>query len=29
LSNRRVRKSKDIYNNGTYRKLYDYWWTLF
>lgn len=29
LSNRKVRKSKDIYNYGAYRKLYDYWWTLF
>ena len=29
LSNRKVRRNKDFYNYGSYRKLYDYWWTLF
>ena len=29
LSNRRVRRSKDFYNHGSYKKLYDYWWTLY
>lgn len=29
LSNRKVRKSKDVHRHGDYKKLYDYWWTLF
>lgn len=29
LSNKRVRRSKEFYNYSSYKKLYDYWWTLF
>lgn len=29
ISNRKVRRSKDLYNHSSYKKLYDYWWTLF
>jgi hypothetical protein len=29
LSNRRLRRSKESYNHSSYKKLYDYWWTLF
>jgi hypothetical protein len=29
LSNRKVRKAKEFYNHSSYKKLYDYWWTLF
>lgn len=29
LSNRKVRRAKDIGNYGAYKKQYDYWWTLF
>ena len=28
ISNRKVRRNKDHYNNGLYRRLYDYWWEL-
>lgn len=29
MSNLKVRRSKEFYNYGSYKKLYDYWWTLF
>lgn len=29
LSNRKVRRAKEHYNHSSYKKLYDYWWTLF
>lgn len=29
IGNKRVRHSKDIFNNGEYRRVYDYKWTLF
>jgi hypothetical protein len=29
ISNRKVRRARDNYNHGSYKKLYDYWWTLF
>lgn len=29
ISNRRVRRSKELLNRCQYRKVYDYWWTLF
>ena len=27
-SNRRVRRSKELFNNGSYKKVYDLWWEL-
>lgn len=27
-SNRCVRRQADLFQNGEYRKMYDYWWTL-
>lgn len=29
ISNKKVRKAKDLGNHGVYRKSYDYKWTLF
>jgi hypothetical protein len=29
IGNRRVRKSKNLYNNSEYRRVYDYKWALF
>ena len=29
IGNKKVRMSRDTYNFGTYKKLYDYKWTLF
>lgn len=29
ISNRKVRKSKELLNYGLYRKTYDYWWILY
>ena len=29
ISNRKVRKSKEVLNHGLYKKAYDYWWVLF
>lgn len=28
-SNRIIRKSETVYQNGKYRKVFDYWWTLY
>lgn len=28
LANRKVRKNKNLLRYGSYRKAYDYWWTL-
>ena len=28
-SNRKVRYSKDTYNNGKYKREFDYWWSLY
>lgn len=28
-SNKKVRRLKDLGDYGTYKKAYDYWWTLF
>lgn len=28
-ANKRVRRDDEIYRGGSYRKLYEYWWTLF
>ena len=28
LSNRKVRRTKDIPNGGSYRRTFDYWWEL-
>lgn len=28
-SNRIIRKSKVLYQNGDYRKAFDYWWTIY
>ena len=28
-SNRIIRKSEMLYQNGGYRKAFDYWWTLY
>ena len=28
-SNRKVRRATDIYRYGSYKKLYDCWWTLY
>ena len=29
IGNKKVRHSKDVLNNGEYRRVYDYKWTLF
>lgn len=29
VSNRKIRKSKDVVNHGAYKRQYDYWWALF
>jgi hypothetical protein len=29
MSNRKVRRAKDIGNHSNYKKYYDYWWILF
>lgn len=29
LSNRKVRKTKDIPNGNAYKRVFDYWWELF
>ena len=29
VANRKVRKNKDYFKRGLYRKVYDYWWELF
>lgn len=29
MSNRKVRRAKDVGNHSDYKKLYDYWWILF
>lgn len=28
-TNKKIRQSKDVHNYGKYRRVYDYWWTLF
>lgn len=29
VSNKKVRKSEEVFSYNQYRKLFDYWWTLF
>lgn len=29
IGNKRIRQSKDIFNNNEYRRVFDYKWTLF
>jgi len=29
ISNKKYRKHKEIHNHCTYKKLFDYWWTLY
>jgi hypothetical protein len=29
MSNKKIRHSKDVHNYGTYRKVFDYKWTLY
>ena len=29
LTNRTVRRTKDVASGGYYRRLFDYWWNLF
>lgn len=29
ISNRKVRRSKDVPNGGKYRRVFDYWWELY
>lgn len=29
ITNKKIRKSKDLLNHGLYKKIHDYWWSLF
>lgn len=29
ISNKKIRKATDLPRKGNYKKLFDYWWTLF